>query len=36
MVMYLDKKAQNKILLFNKVFIVILAKYFNYNNIFSE
>ena len=34
MIIYLNKKAQIRILLFNKAFIMILVKYFNYNNIF--
>ena len=34
MPIYLKKKAQIRALLFNKVFIKILAEYSNYSNIF--
>ena len=34
MPIYLEKQAQIKVLLFNKAFISIIAKYLNYNNVF--
>ena len=33
--MHLEKKAQVGVLIFNKVFVVVLAEYFNYSKVFS-